>query len=131
MGNSPVIDAAVGSIDAGSVAFKMGKGATISVAIGAESDSGAVTKIVVRKVALIAVVRSPTGRMDIMISLSGAGVVDGIRETTTSVGVAEGPGGMMISIADEAGLVASADVGVTVMVTAVGSLSSSLGLRDE
>jgi hypothetical protein len=69
--NSPVIMAAVGRMLSVAVPFNTGNGAEMTIADGVASEPVPVEKTGVGTVTLIMEVRSPTGRMEKMISLSG------------------------------------------------------------
>jgi len=85
-----------------------------------EVVSGAVEKTGVRVVALIALDKSPTGRMLIVSLAAGPGVVDATL-LVTSVEVVGGPGGTTMSegvgvgVTSTAELIDSAGIGVGVM----------------
>jgi hypothetical protein len=115
--NSPVMIAAVGRMLSDAVPFKTGKGAEIARADVVAAGLVAVRKMGVGTVALIMDVRSPTGKMEKMISLSGTPVVKGMLGRTIS----------RVVVAGAAETVTSAEA-VTVTVTSAGSSPSpSLG----
>jgi hypothetical protein len=119
--NSSVMRTAVGRGSVGAVPLKRGKGLTISMTDGVATglSSGAVEKIGVRNVALMAVVSDPTGRID-MRSAGGAEVVDETSELSTPVGPEDR------AIGDDE-VSTGAGVGVTVTVTVDVSSGFSLG----
>lgn len=146
--NSPVMDTAVGTRLSLEVAFKIGDGAVTSMTVGVAAgiSSGVVEKMSRRVVALMEVVKSPMGMMDMTSSLDdGTAVVETISEEAVSEEtVSDGPGGRMYGADEFASIVelsasraevtaaatelnaSGVGIGVTVTVTVVGPSSSSL-----